>query len=153
MISKKSKYALMALAHLARHPEREPVLISQIAEAEHIPRKFLEAILLALRKGGILQSRIGKGGGYLLAAAPQEITVGRVVRVLEGDLSPVQCLSEVNYARCDECADEASCGIRLVMGDVKRAIDAAFDGVTLADMVERSEAERRKRERVVDYTI
>jgi Rrf2 family protein len=128
-------------------------LISDLAVAESIPKKFLEFILLSLRKGGILQSRIGKGGGYSLALAPNRITIGAVVRILEGDLAPVPCLSTTNYAHCEECQDEVTCGIRLTMADVNTALATVLDGLTLADMVERSEVERSKREKVVDYSI
>ena len=153
MISKKTKYALKALHYLAGQPASQPVLISDLARQENIPRKFLEFILLSLRKGGILQSRIGKGGGYYLAQAPARITLGSVVRILEGDLAPVQCLSETNYARCDECQDEATCGIRLVMVDVNKELARVLDNLTVADMVERSADERSKQANVVDYSI
>ena len=153
MISKKTKYALKALNHLAGQPTSQPVLISDLAKAENIPKKFLEFILLTLRKGGVLQSRIGKGGGYYLASTPSKVTLGSVVRILEGDLAPVQCLSETNYARCDECNDEAACGIRLVMVDVNEAMAQVLDNLTLADMVSRSADERSKRANVVDYSI
>jgi Rrf2 family protein len=153
MISKKTKYALKALYHLAGQPSSQPVLIADLAKAENIPKKFLEFILLSLRKGGVLQSRIGKGGGYYLASAPSNVTLGSVVRILEGDLAPVQCLSETNYARCDECDDEATCGIRLVMADVNKVLAQVLDNLTLADMVKRSVAERIKRANVVDYSI
>jgi Rrf2 family protein len=156
MISKKTKYALKALYHLAGQPDSQPVLIADLAKAGNIPKKFLEFILLSLRKGGILQSRIGKGGGYFLASAPSNVTLGSVVRILEGDLAPVQCLSETNYARCDECDDEATCGIRLVMVDVNKALAQVLDNLTLADMVSRSADERSRRAqnpRVVDYSI
>lgn len=153
MISKKTKYALKALEHLARHASEGPILISELADAEGIPRKFLEAILLSLRKGGILQSRIGKGGGYSLALDARRITIGSVVRILEGDFAPVQCLSDTSYTRCEECADEASCGIRLVMADVKKAVASVLDNATLADMLERSETERRRHAKVIDYSI
>jgi Rrf2 family protein len=128
-------------------------LISDLAKAGNIPKKFLEFILLSVRKGGILQSRIGKGGGYYLALPPAKVTLGSVVRILEGDLAPVQCLSETNYARCDECDDEATCGIRLVMVDVNRALAQVLDSLTLADMIERSENERNRQANVVDYSI
>lgn len=153
MISKKTKYALKALYHLAGQPTSQPVLISDLAKAGNIPKKFLEFILLSLRKGGILQSRIGKGGGYYLASPPAKITLGSVVRILEGDLAPVQCLSETNYATCDECDDEATCGIRLVMVDVNKALAQVLDSLTLADMLERSETERSKRANVLDFSI
>ena len=153
MISKRTKYALKALEHLARHANDGPILISELAEAGGIPKKFLEAILLSLRKGGILQSRIGKGGGYSLALDARRITIGSVVRILEGDFAPVQCLSDTSYTRCEECADEASCGIRMVMADVKKAMAEVLDSVTLADMLERTDNERAKHARIIDFAI
>jgi Rrf2 family protein len=153
MISKKTIYAFKALIHLAGTPSGQPVLIADLAKDENIPKKFLEFILLSLRKGGLLQSRVGKGGGYTLALPANKIFIGSVVRILEGDIAPVQCLSTTNYARCEECQDEATCGIRLTMADVNVALATVLDGLTLADMVERSQNERSKREKVVDYSI
>jgi Rrf2 family protein len=153
MLSKKTIYAFKALIHLAGVPTGQPVLIADLAREENIPRKFLEFILLSLRKGGILQSRVGKGGGYTLALSTSKITIGSVVRILEGDVSPVQCLSTTSYSRCEECQDEATCGIRLAMADVNVALNSALDRLTLADMVERSENERVKRQNVVDFNI
>ncbi|MBL0225914.1 MAG: Rrf2 family transcriptional regulator [Geobacteraceae bacterium] len=153
MISKKTIYAFKALIHLAGTPSGQPVLIADLARVENIPKKFLEFILLSLRKGGLLQSRVGKGGGYTLALPANRISIGSIVRILEGDIAPVQCLSTTNYARCEECQDEATCGIRLTMADVNVALCTVLDGLTLADMIERSEAERNKRQNVVDYNI
>jgi len=153
MISKKTKYALQALVYLAEQPSGQLVLISELARAERIPKKFLEFILLSLRKGGVLQSKIGKGGGYYLSLPPAKVTIGMIVRILEGDLAPVQCLSQTNYAPCDECGDEATCGIRLVMVDVNKALSEVLDSLTLADMVERSETARAKRANVLDFSI
>jgi Rrf2 family protein len=153
MISKKTIYAFKALIHLAGVPSGQPVLIADLAKQENIPKKFLEFILLSLRKGGLLLSRVGKGGGYSLALPANKITIGSIVRNLEGDIAPVQCLSTTNYARCEECQDEETCGIRLTMADVNVALSSVLDGLTLADMVERSENARSKREKVVDYSI
>lgn len=153
MISKKTVYAFKALIHLAGQPSGQPVLIADLAREENIPKKFLEFILLSLRKGGLLQSRVGKHGGYTLALPPNKISIGSVVRILEGDIAPVQCLSTTNYARCDECQDEVTCGIRLTFADVNTALSTVMDTLTLAEMVKRSENERSKRENVVDYAI
>jgi Rrf2 family protein len=153
MISKKTIYAFKALIHLAGTPAGQPVLIADLAKAENIPKKFLEFILLSLRKGGLLLSRIGKGGGYTLAMPANRIKLGAVVRILEGDIAPVQCLSTTNYARCEECQDEATCGIRLTMSDVNVVLSEVLDGLTLADMIERSEAAQNKLNNVVDYSI
>jgi Rrf2 family protein len=153
MISKKTKYAFKALIALADQPSGQPMLIADLARTENIPRKFLEFILLSLRKGGILQSRIGKGGGYFLSLPPAKISIGMVVRILEGDLAPVPCLSKTNYAHCDECQDEMTCGIRLVMTDVDKALAAVLDSLSLADMLERSQDASDKRENIVDFSI
>ena len=153
MISKKTKYALKALHYLAEQPNDQPILIADLAAAEKIPKKFLEFILLSLRKGGILHSKVGKGGGYSLAHPPNKITIGSVVRILEGDIAPVQCLSSSKQTTCEECLDEKTCGIRLVMADVDAALSKVFDNLTLADMVERSEAERSKQQNIVDFSI
>jgi Rrf2 family protein len=153
MISKKTIYAFKALIHLAGTPSGQPILIADLARDENIPKKFLEFILLSLRKGGLLLSRVGKGGGYTLSLPANKITIGSIVRILEGDIAPVQCLSTTNYARCEECQDEETCGIRLTMADVNVALSSVLDGLTLADMVERSENVRSKRENVVDYSI
>ena len=153
MLSKKTKYALKALIHLASQPPEEPILISELARAENIPRKFLEAILLALKNAGILQSKIGKGGGYYLAREPRNKTVGSVIKVLEGGYAPVQCLNDIASPGCDECTDPSNCGIPLVMNDVMLAISSVLETNTLADMIERSENARRTQAKIVDFSI
>ena len=153
MISKKTKYGLQALLLLAREYGEGPLLISQLAQREGIPKKFLEYILLQLKNAGVLQSRKGKGGGYELARPPAEISVGRAIRVLEGPLAPVACVSETAYQRCTECHDEASCGIRLVMKDVRDAMAEILDNTSLSDMLQRSADEVKKRHGVVDFQI
>ena len=153
MISKKTKYALKALGYLAEHSTGEPILISELAKEENIPRKFLEAILVSLRKGGILKSKIGKGGGYMLASPPEKITIGQVVSVLEGGFALVECLNDNVKVVCDECGDPACCGIRLVMSDVKKALDSVLDSTTLADMVERSDMARQQKSKIMDFSI
>lgn len=153
MISKKTIYAFKALIQLAGTPSGQPVLIADLARDQRIPKKFLEFILLSLRKGGILQSRIGKGGGYSLALPPNRIAISTIVRILEGDIAPVQCLSTTNYAHCEECQDEATCGIKLTMADVNTALTSIMDNLTLADMIERSEAQRIRMQNVVNYSI
>jgi len=153
MISMRSKYGLKALGYMARNSGKDSFLIAEIAQAEGIPKKFLEAILLTLKNNGILSSRKGPGGGYSLAKSPSTLTIGSIVRSFEGDLAPVQCLSETQHASCPECVDEDTCGIKLVMADVSAAVAAVLDGVTLADMLQRSEFARQKRAQVVDFAI
>jgi Rrf2 family protein len=137
MLSKKAKYGLQALLFLTEHYGQGPVLISEVAKQEGIPSKFLELILLALKNDGILHSRKGRGGGYQLAKPPMEITVGHVVRILDGPLAPLPCVSRTAYRRCEECRDERTCGIRLVMKDVWEATARILDSTTLADVQER----------------
>src|SRR5690606_9682396 len=114
MLSKKTKYALKALQYLTRAKDRGPVLIAEIAANEGIPQKFLEAILLELKKVGFLESRKGKGGGYFLARPPEAVTMGAVVRKMEGPLALLPCVSVMSYRRCEECRDEETCGLRMV---------------------------------------
>lgn len=135
MLSNKAKYALRALLALARERDRGPVLISEVARRESIPPKFLEVILLELKRHGIVQSKKGRGGGYQLRTAPQDTTYGRVIRILDGPLAPVSCVSVTAYTPCETCPDEASCGVRLVMKQVRDSIAAILDRVTLADVV------------------
>ena len=139
MISKKTKYALKALVALAEdYANKEPLLISRLAKRERIPKKFLEHILLDLKKKGFLQSKKGKGGGYFLAKPPGKINLGSVMRVLQGPLSPVPCLSQTAYQKCAECDDEETCAIRLIMKDVHEATLKILEGTTLQQMLERA---------------
>lgn len=135
MLTRKAKYALHALSYLARHQGDGPVLIADLSEAEQIPKKFLERILLDLNRRGMLQSRKGRGGGYLLNRAPEQITIAEVVRAIDGPLAPVPCVSRMAYARCTDCRDERHCGIRAIMHEVRDAIAAVLDQATLADLV------------------
>ncbi len=135
MLTKKTKYALRALIYLAEKRSGPPVLISQLAADQKIPRKFLERILLELNNEGILQSKKGKGGGYTLLKRTDEIKIGDVVRLMDGPLAPVSCVSKTAYARCKECGEESSCQIRAVMHEVRDAIADILDNTSLADMM------------------
>lgn len=137
---------------LAQEYGQGPLLISDLAHRGKIPKKFLEYILLQLKNAGVLKSRKGKGGGYELAKPPAGISVGRAIRALEGPLAPVACVSEMAYQRCTEC-DEATCGIRLVMKDVRDAMAEILDHTSLQDMLNRSEDVRRTQQGVVDFQI
>src|SRR3990172_6903136 len=143
MLSMKAKYGLRALIYLGEHEGEGPVLISDLAQRESIPKKFLELILLDLKNHGILQSKKGKGGGYLLGRKPQAIKIGRVIRLLDGPLAPLPCVSQTAYVACDECEDEKTCGIRLLMKDVRDAIANILDNTTLADVLRRIENAER----------
>jgi Rrf2 family protein len=131
MLSKKAKYGMKALLLLAREADRGPILIEELARRDRIPRKFLEAILLDLKHRGIVQSRKGKGGGYFLGRKPTDITLGEVVRVLDGPLAPVACVSQTAYLRCDDCADEDTCAVRLAMKEVRDATARILDRTSL----------------------
>jgi Rrf2 family protein len=132
MLSQKSKYGLKAALFLAREVTRRPVLVAEIADREGIPKHFLEQILLELKQYGVVESRRGKGGGYLLGRPAADISLGEIVRVLEGPLAPIRCVSETAYQRCDECVDEATCPIRHAMKRVRDATASILDGTTLA---------------------
>ena len=153
MISKKTKYALKALIYLARCYDKGPILISDLARDERIPKKFLELILLSLKNNGILQSKKGKGGGYYLGKPPREISMGKVIRLLDGPLAPVPCVSETAYAKCAECHDEKTCGIRLVMKEVRDAMAKILDSTSLADVLERINVAEQKGKGVLHYCI
>ena len=140
MLSKKSKYALKAMMVLAKEYGQGPVLISDLANREGIPRKFLELILLELKNQGLLQSKKGKGGGYFLGREPHLISVGHIIRVLDGPIAPLPCVSKTAYMRCPECRDERSCGIRIVMKEVRDATARIMDSTSLEDMLKRVEA-------------
>jgi Rrf2 family protein len=135
VLSQKCKYALQALLVMAREDSDQLLLVSDIAEKENLPKKFLEAILLELNRNGLVRSRRGRGGGYALAKAPEAITFGQVVRIMDGPLAPLSCVSVNYYRRCDDCKDEQTCAIRKVMRRVRDAIAHELDGTTLADAV------------------
>ncbi len=132
MLSQKCKYALQALMVLAKENSDHLLLVSEIAERENLPKKFLEAILLELNRNGLVRSRRGRGGGYALAKPADLITFGQVIRIMDGALAPLACVSVNYYRRCDECRDEQACEIRKVMRRVRDAIANELDGTSLA---------------------
>ena len=119
-------------------------MIADLADRDAIPKKFLEAILLELKRHGFVESRKGKGGGYFLRREPGEITFGSVIRVLEGPLAAVPCVSQTAYMKCVECRDEVGCGVRVAMKEVRDATARILDNTTLAD-INRQIARRPKR--------
>ena len=138
MLSRKSKYGLRAMLALAADAGRGPVQAAELAEKQRLPRKFLEAILLDLKRHGLVDSKKGRGGGYVLSRKPGDITVGQIIRVLEGPLALTPCVSQTAYRRCDECLDEETCGIRLAMKEVRDATAHILDNTTLAGLNARS---------------
>ncbi|MHB0971039.1 MAG: RrF2 family transcriptional regulator [Thermoanaerobaculia bacterium] len=143
MLSKRAKYGLKALIALARPGRSGPMRIADLAAQERIPLKFLELILLDLRNAGLLASKKGIGGGYDLARPADLITMGEAMRVLDGPLAPIPCVSQTAYERCDECTDELTCELRLVMKDVRDGIALILDGTTLLDAARRTPAPLR----------
>ena len=133
MLTRKGKYGLKALVHLAHLPAGQLAFVGDIAATNNIPKKFLDAILAELRNAGFVQSRKGKVGGYRLARAPSEIKVGHVIRVLDGPLAPFPCASRTRYEPCEDC-DEATCQVRHMMLDVRNSIAKVLDNRSLEDM-------------------
>ena len=141
-LSKRGEYGLRAMIDLATWERTTPLVqIKDIAEREKIPAKFLEQILVTLKNAGLLNSRMGVGGGYHLARPANEITLGHIFRVLDGPLAPVRCVSQMAYEPCG-CPDEQTCGLRMAMLDVRNAISDVLDKTTLADVIERVEKAR-----------
>jgi Rrf2 family protein len=135
ILSKKTRYAIVALTRLAREFGNGPILIREIAEEEKIPQNFLENILLELKKLGILGSNLGKAGGYFLLKKPEEVTLADIVRYFEGTIAMMYCVSEKAYRPCEFCKDEASCQIRRVFKEIR---DTTFDimaRTTLKDLI------------------
>ncbi len=151
MLSKRAKYGIHALVHLARLRGQGPIRIREICETLDLPRKFLEAILLDLRNEGILQSRKGKEGGYFMDRSPDTITLGKVIRFIDGPLAAVPCVSQTAYSRCDDCPNERQCVIRWVMKDVRDSTAKILDQTTLDQMVAKAEELEGKPE--IDYHI
>ncbi len=133
MISQKAKYALRALVALAR--AGDSLVISDIAEEQAIPRKFLEQILLDLKHHGLVHSRRGRLGGYALLRPADQITFGQVLRLIDGPIAPLPCLSRIAYRRCWDCREEESCEIRRVFAAVAVASRDVLDRATIADAV------------------
>ena len=136
-LSKKGEYALRALIDLGIAAEggRDLLQVTELADSEQLPVRFLEQIMVDLRAAGFVESRRGKFGGYRLAKPANEIVVGQVVRSIDGPLAPIGCVSQSAYSRCS-CPDEEHCGLRMLMTDVRNAIAGVMDRYTLADVVD-----------------
>ncbi len=139
MLSKRTKYAIHALVHLARKYGEGPILISKVAESENIPQKFLEAILLDLKNAGIVNSKKGKGGGYYLLRDPEDVNVAEVMRLFDGPIALLPCVTHMYYERCEECVDEETCGIRRVMLKVRNETVSLLKGATLASIIRKED--------------
>lgn len=137
MLSKKTKYAIKALVVLGKNYGKQPMQILRISQEEQIPKKFLEQILLYLRNSGLLYSKKGAGGGYSLSKHPKEIFLVQVMRITDGPIAMVPCVSLNFYNRCAECKDEVTCGIRDVFVDVRDATLKILTETSIQDIIDR----------------
>jgi Rrf2 family protein len=144
-ISKRTQYGLKAVIALGQRYGEGPVLIATLAKDEQIPLKFLEGILLDLKSRGLLNSKKGKGGGYQLSRPPSTVTIGSIIRMMEGPLAPLPCASETAFRPCEECQDVEHCSTRIIMREVRDAIAEVLDKTTLADLIRKAEAARQER--------
>jgi len=140
MLSKKCKYAIHALVYLAERFQEGPVHIQEIADEQHIPKKFLEAILLELRNAKILHSKKGKGGGYYLYKKPQDVNLIEIIRLMDGAIAMLPCVSLNYYEPCEECIDEKTCGIRFAFLGVRDETLRILSESTLDQIVKRQRA-------------
>jgi|SRR5579871_1339797 len=143
-LSKRTQYSLRALYALSRKYGEGPVLITRLSQDEVIPKKFLEQILLALKNLGLVASKKGKGGGYVLAQPPTQITLAEVIRMIEGPLAPLPCASETRFRKCDECVDVETCGTRIVMREVRDAMAEILERTTLAEVCRKVDMARQQ---------
>lgn len=133
MLSQKAKYALRAMLMLAEAPPEELVLIQEVADRQNVPKKFLELILVELKRHGFAHSQRGRSGGYCLARPADSITFGQIIRAMDGPIAPLPCASLTAYRKCADCTDERTCAIRKVMRTVRDAMSEILDRTTLAD--------------------
>jgi Rrf2 family protein len=143
LLTKKGKYGLKAMVHLAGLEPGQLAQVADIAHTNSISKKFLDHILTALRNAGLVYSKKGKGGGYALARPAHEIRVGEIVRALDGPLAPIPCASVTAFRPCDDCDDLKSCSVRIIMVEARNAIASVLDHTTLAEMRARSSADNR----------
>jgi Rrf2 family protein len=134
VLSKKTKYGIKALTYICGHVSQGPIPIATIAEAENISHKFLETILLILKKGGVLASKKGKGGGYYLRKDPNEVFMSDIIRLLSGPIAMIPCVSLNYYEKCDDCPDEQTCGINRLMLEVRDSTLKVLKGKSLAQL-------------------
>jgi Rrf2 family protein len=140
MLSKKTKYAIKALVLLGKNKADSPMHIAEIAEKENIPKKYLESILGELRNAGFLYSRKGSGGGYVLGKPPEEILLVQILRLTDGPIAMVSCASMNYYHKCDECIDEATCGIKQTFIKIRDASLKILTDTSIADLIKKEGA-------------
>jgi Rrf2 family protein len=135
MLSKKTRYAMVALVYLAKENNQKAILSTEIARNEKIPQRFLENILLELKKMGVLGSKLGKSGGYYLIREPEDVKLSEIVRHFEGSLALLYCVSEKSYQSCEFCKDETTCKIRRVFKEIRDTTFGILEKTTLRDLI------------------
>ena len=151
--SRKSAYAIRALTCLGSPTAPEVLSIQEIADQEKIPKKFLEQVLLALKRAGIVQSSRGKTGGYALRRASAGVTLGDIVRAVEGPIAPLPCANTEAPVKCSDCFDLMQCWLRAVMVEVGTGVNAVLEQITLADLCRRAAQSQRRRAQALMYEI
>jgi len=139
MLSKKTKYAFHALSYLGKKEDKNPVLISDVAKKTGVPKKFLESILLDLRKAGVLNSKMGKGGGYYLLKDAKDVLLSDVIRMFNGPIALLPCASLNYYEPCPECSNEVACGLNRMMIEVRDETLKILENKSLQDMIDAGE--------------
>jgi len=140
MLSKKSKYAINALVYIAKNIDNQPISVSQISESEHIPLKFLETILTQLKNAKFLKSTKGKNGGYSLNLSPDEINMAKVIRLFDGAIALLPCVTFEYYEKCEECHNEVICGIRQIVLEIRNDTVSKLKSATLSEIIKRESA-------------
>jgi Rrf2 family protein len=135
MLTQKTRYSMLAMTKLAKEYGNGPLIINEIAESEKIPKRFLESILLELKKNGYLGSKLGKNGGYYLIKRPEEINLLEIIRLFEGHIALLPCISEKFYQSCEHCKDEATCNIRHTFKDIREYTWKRLENTSLASLI------------------
>lgn len=138
MLSNRTKYAIKALLYIYRDKTEVPVHIVDIAKSENIPQKFLELIMLDLKKTEAINSKRGKGGGYFLTKDPKKVMIGKIIRAFEGPIAMLPCASVSNYKKCADCNDETTCSLRAMMQEVREQTTHIMDNTSLSDLAEKA---------------
>ncbi|WP_409758114.1 RrF2 family transcriptional regulator [Aestuariivirga sp.] len=153
MISQRARYAFKAMIALARAEPGKGLQIRQLCEQERLPRKFLEQILLALKAAGYLTSRRGRDGGYELLKPPDTIAIGPLLRVIDGPIAPLPCLSRTAYRKCEDCRDEAHCELRIAFSKAYARYLSALETTTLAEVMNSAKTADASRKTIADVLV
>lgn len=153
MVTRRSKYAIRALLVLTRRRHEGALSVDALVQADALPRKFLEAIMADLKTAGLVASTRGKSGGYTLIRPPTRITLGQIIRAVDGPIAPTRCVSASAYSRCDDCPEEVSCALRPLMQEIRESISRVIDLKSLETLARESEGRASARMLVGDFHI